>query len=105
MLEAYAWGREFQLRYSKHGPFWACVAGAWFSVFPNNNTSFVALEAANATFGVLGAWLLIGCFAQGWARHAATLLLLATPFYTFQAYKYNANTIFISLWPWTLYFL
>ena len=104
VLEAYAWGQEFQLGYSKHGPFWACVAGAWFSVFPANNTSFVALEAANATFGVLGAWLLIGCFAQGWARHAATLLLLATPFYTFQAYKYNANTIFISLWPWTLYF-
>ena len=48
--------------------------------------------------------MLIGLFTKGWERHAATLLLVATPFYTFNAYKYNANTIFISLWPWTLYF-
>jgi Dolichyl-phosphate-mannose-protein mannosyltransferase len=41
---------------------------------------------------------------DGKARYAAALLLLATPFYTFLAYRYNANTIFISLWPWTLYF-
>ena len=26
-----------------------------------------------------------------------------TPFYSFLAYKYNANSIFLSLWPWTLY--
>ena len=58
----------------------------------------------NATLGLFGAWMLIGLFSKGWERHAATLLLVATPFYTFNAYKYNANTIFISLWPWTLYF-
>jgi 4-amino-4-deoxy-L-arabinose transferase-like glycosyltransferase len=104
LFEAYAWGQEFQLGYHQHGPFWAWVAGAWFLLFPNTNTSFVILEALNATLGLLGASKLIGLFARGWQRHAATLLLLATPFYTFNAYKYNANTIFVSLWPWTLYF-
>ncbi len=104
LLEAYAWGQEFQLGYNQHGPFWAWIAGAWFLLFPNTNTSFVALEALNATLGLFGAWMLIGLFTKGWERHAATLLLVATPFYTFNAYKYNANTIFISLWPWTLYF-
>ncbi len=104
LLEAYAWGQEFQLGYNQHGPFWAWIAGAWFLVFPNTNTSFVLLEAFNATLGLFGAWKLIGLFTKGWERHAATLLLVATPFYTFNAYKYNANTIFISLWPWTLYF-
>ena len=30
---------------------------------------------------------------------------MLTPFYTFQAYKYNARTsIFVSLWPWALYY-
>jgi Dolichyl-phosphate-mannose-protein mannosyltransferase len=104
LFEAYAWGKEFQLGYNQHGPFWAWIAGAWFLLFPNTNTSFVLLQALNATLGLFGAWMLIGLFTKGWERHAATLLLVATPFYTFNAYKYNANTIFISLWPWTLYF-
>ncbi len=104
LLEAYAWGHEFQLGYNQHGPFWAWIAGGWFLLFPNTNASFVLLESLNATLGLLGAWLLIGLFAEGRARQAATLLLVATPFYTFFSFKYNANTIFISLWPWALYF-
>jgi len=104
LLEAYAWGQEFQLGYNQHGPFWAWIAGAWFLLFPKTNASFVLLEAINAALGLLGAWLLIGLFAKGRTRDAAALLLLATPFYTYMAYKYNANTILISLWPWTLFF-
>ncbi len=96
--------RSSNFGYNQHGPFWAWIAGAWFLLFPNTNTSFVLLEAVNATLGIFGVWMLVGLFTRGWERHAATLLLLATPFYTFNAYKYNANTIFISLWPWTLYF-
>ena len=93
-----------QLGYDKHGPFWAWIAGAWFLLFPASNSSFILLEGLNATLGLWGAWKLIGLFSKGWTRHAANLLLIATPFYTFQAYKYNANTIFLSLWPWTLFF-
>jgi hypothetical protein len=104
LLEAYAWGQEFQLGYNQHGPFWAWIAGAWFLLFPKTNASFVLLEALNATLGLWGAWRLIGLFVKGWTRHAAALLLVATPFYTFLAFKYNANTILISLWPWTLFF-
>lgn len=103
LLEAYAWGKEFQLGYNQHGPFWAWIAGAWFLVFPKTNASFVLLEAINSALGLLGAWMLIGLFAKGWTRHAAALLLLATPLYTIMAFKYNANTIFVSLWPWTLF--
>ena len=43
-------------------------------------------------------------FASGAKRWAAFTLLLLTPFYTFGCYKYDANTIFLSIWPWTLYF-
>jgi hypothetical protein len=104
MLEAYAWGREFRLGYNQHGPFWAWNAGFWFLVFPNTNTSFILLAVLNATIGLWGAWRLIGLFAQGRQRDTAALLLLATPFYTFLSFKYNANTIFLSLWLWTLFF-
>ena len=58
----------------------------------------------NAGLGLYGSWMLIGDFAEGDKRLAATALLLLTPFYTFLALKYNANSIFLSLWPWTMHF-
>ena len=104
MAEAYVWGQEFQLGYNQHPPFWAWICGAWFSVFPRAGWAFAILSSLNAGIGLLGAWRLIGRFAEGEKRSAATLLLLLTPFYTFLSYKYNANSIFLSIWPWTLYF-
>ena len=101
--EAWAWGREFQLGYYKHPPFWAWIAGLWFMVMPQRNWAFSLLAVLNANVGLLGAWALIGRFTSGEKRAAATLLLLATPLYTFLCFKYNANTIFLSLWPWTGY--
>lgn len=104
MAEAYAWGREFQLGYNQHPPFWAWICGAWFSVFPRADWSFAILASLNAAVGLAGSWRLIGLFAQGDKRVAATILLLVTPFYTFLSHKYNANSIFLSIWPWTLFF-
>jgi 4-amino-4-deoxy-L-arabinose transferase-like glycosyltransferase len=102
--EAYVWGREFQLGYAKHPPFWAWICGLWFSVFPRTAWAFATLTSLNAGFGLCGAWMLIGDFADGRKRTAATVLLLLTPFYTFLSYRYNANSIFLSIWPWTLHF-
>ena len=103
MAEAYAWGREFQLGYNQHPPFWAWICGAWFALAPRAGWSFALLASLNAAIGVAGSWRLIGLFAQGDKRVAAVALLLATPFYTFLSHKYNANSIFLSIWPWTLF--
>ena len=104
MAEAYAWGREFQLGYEKHPPFWAWIVGLWFEVLPRADWAFILLAVLNAGLGLYGSWMLIGDFAEGDKRLAATALLLLTPFYTFLALKYNANSIFLSLWPWTMHF-
>lgn len=104
MTEAYAWGREFQLGYWKHPPFWAWVCGAWFLVIPRYGAMFALLSATNTTIGLWGVWRLVGLFARGEKRVAATAMFLLTPFPTFWAYKYNANSIFLSVWPWTLFF-
>ncbi len=104
MAEAYAWGREFQLGYSQHPPFWAWICGLWFSLFPRTQWAFALLSSLNAGIGLWGAWMLLGDFAEGRKRMAAWALLLLTPMYTFYAYKYNANTIFLSIWPWTLHY-
>jgi 4-amino-4-deoxy-L-arabinose transferase-like glycosyltransferase len=104
MSEAYAWGHEFQLGYNQHPPFWAWICGLWFSVFPRTGWAFALLSSLNAGIGLWGAWLLLGHFAGGEKRVAAWALLLLTPLYTFYAYKYNANIIFLSIWPWTLHY-
>jgi 4-amino-4-deoxy-L-arabinose transferase-like glycosyltransferase len=104
MLEAYSWGREFQLGYFKHPPFWAWIAGAWFEVFPRSNWAFYLLGTLNSGIGVIGAWRLIGLLARDADRFNATALLLLLPAYTVQGHQYNANFILVSLWPWTAYF-
>src|SRR5262249_8900619 len=76
MTEAYVWGREFQLGYFKHPPFWSWIAGLWFLVLPQRDWAFNLLSMVNANLGLLGAWKLIGCFAGGERRLTATLLLL-----------------------------
>lgn len=105
VAEAYVWGREFRLGYHQHPPFWAWVAGLWFLIFPSKVWAFNLLAVLNSAIGLAGSWRLIGLFSRGAERFAAFALLLLTPFYTFMCYKYNANTIFLSVWPWTLYFL
>lgn len=104
MAEAYAWGQEFQLGYNQHPPFWAWICGLWFAIFPRTGWAFALLSSLNAAIGLWGAWMLIGDFTEGRKRVAAWALLLLTPLYTFYAYKYNANIIFLSIWPWTLHY-
>ena len=48
MAEAYIWGREFQLGYFQHPPFWAWIAGIWFEVFPRADWAFALLAMFNA---------------------------------------------------------
>ncbi len=102
MAEAYAWGRQFQWGYNQHPPFWAWICGAWFRVLPRQIWSFAALSSLNAGIGLWGGWVAMGEFVTGPRREAGLLLLLLTPLYTFYAYKYDANTIFLSVWPWML---
>jgi 4-amino-4-deoxy-L-arabinose transferase-like glycosyltransferase len=104
MVETYVWGLEFRMGYFEHPPLTGWIAGLWFKVFPRADWAFYLLATLNAGLGLYGSWMLIGDFATGDRRLAATALLLLTPFYTFLALKYHVNTIFLSLWPWTMHF-
>src|SRR5471032_678525 len=74
--EAYVWGREFQLGYYKHPPFWAWIAGVWFLVAPRTNWAFDMLTMVNAGVGLLGVWYVAGLYFQDRRRELAVLLLL-----------------------------
>ena len=103
-LEAYAWGREFRLGYYKHPPFWAWVAGLWFMVLPKTDWCFWLLSELNGALGLAGAYALMGRFCGQRTRLLCVFLLMLTPFYQFNALRFNANTILLSIWPWTMYF-
>ncbi len=103
-LEAFAWGREFRLGYYKHPPFWAWVAGLWFKISPKTDWSFWLLAELNGALGLAGAYALMGRFCGQNKRVICLLLLMLTPFYQFNALRFNANTVLLSIWPWTMYF-
>jgi 4-amino-4-deoxy-L-arabinose transferase-like glycosyltransferase len=100
MAEAWAWGKELQLGYFKHPPFWAWVTYAWFQVFPIEDWSAYLFTALNSAIGI---YCVARCneyfVADRRLAHALAWLLILVPAYTFLAMKMNANTIHLSLWP------
>ena len=104
MSEAYVWGREFQWGYHQHSPFWAWICGLWFLIAPHEIVWFGVLSAINSAVGLIGVWWATGAFVRGPKRTAALALALIIPGFSLMAFKYNANTIFLSLWPFTLGF-
>lgn len=104
MLENYAWGMEWQAGYHKHPPLFAWITAAWFSVFPRSDFSYFALAASNAAVGLLGIVALGRRYVAPALAVVAGLAMAVTPPYGSLAIKFNANTVLLSLWPWTAYF-
>lgn len=103
MLENYAWAREWQLGYYKHPPFYSWIVGIWFLVFPRTEWAYYLLSSVNVAAGLAGIWALAGQFLKSDARILSVLLLTFMPYYNYMASNFNANTILLSLWPWTVY--
>lgn len=102
MTEAFSWGQEMQWGYYKHPPFYAWVVRAWFSVWPTTDWAFYLLSSINSAIGLAAVWAIAGRYLAGPARLAAVLLLEFLPFYTFQSFNFNANSVLLSLWPLTV---
>lgn len=104
MLENYSWGIAWQAGYYKHPPLFAWIAAAWFSVFPHTDAAYFALSVVNAVLGVCGVVALARRFLPAREAAVAGLAMAVSPVYTTLAIKFNANTVLLSLWPWTAYF-
>jgi 4-amino-4-deoxy-L-arabinose transferase-like glycosyltransferase len=103
MLEAWAWARQPQLGYYKHPPFYAWVVAGWFKLFPRQDWAFYLLAMANVGLGYAGVYALARRFVGPALALAAVLLLSFTPWTTYMASNFNANTILLSIWPWAAY--
>ena len=108
MVENYAWGQTWEWGSFKHPPLFAWLVRLWFSVFPTEVWAYFLLSYVNAAVGALG----IVALAALWlppsldvrrdnARLLALLFALASLPYANLAAKFNADTVLLSLWPWT----
>ncbi|AQG99680.1 glycosyltransferase [Burkholderia sp. KK1] len=103
MIENYAWGIEWQAGY-KHPPLFAWITAAWFRVFPHSDIAYFVLSALNAMTGLLGIVALAGCFVPRRVAVIAGVAMAVSPLYSNLAIKFNANSVLLSVWPWTAYF-
>jgi Dolichyl-phosphate-mannose-protein mannosyltransferase len=104
MLEAWSWGQQWQLGYYKHPPFYAWITAAWFQVWPRTDWAFYLLSNVNVGIGLIGVWMIARCLlASHFGAVASVILLTLTPFYNVMASNFNANTVLLSLWPWTTF--
>ncbi|TKC86691.1 glycosyltransferase family 39 protein [Trinickia terrae] len=104
MIENYVWGAEWQAGYAKHPPLFAWITAAWFEVFPHTDFAYFGLSAVNALAGLLGIVALAGRFLPRRLAIAAGLAMAVSPLYSNLAIKFNANSVLLSVWPWTAYF-
>lgn len=106
MAENWVWGKEWQLGYWKHPPFFAWVTAAWFAVLPRADWAYYLLAAVNSAVGLAGVWAATGVVdrdREGGGRRRRLLAVAAlalTPIYGFLALKFNANAILLAVWPW-----
>lgn len=101
MLENFAWSQTIEWGTYKHPPFFSWVVAVWFRIFPKTNVSYYLLSYVNSGIGLIGIYYLCRAFGlRKIALASALLMAFALPYSTL-AGKFNANSILLSLWPWT----
>jgi len=101
MLENFAWSQTIEWGTYKHPPFFSWIVAAWFKFLPKTNVSYYLLSYINSGIGLIGIYFLCRAFGhKKFALAAALLISMALPYSTL-AGKFNANTVLLSLWPWT----
>lgn len=111
MVENYAWSQTWTLGSFKHPPLFVWMVKLWFMIFPTQVWAYYILSYLNAGLGMLGVvalanlWLPKRNHTERRSIYALMVLvftLLGLP-YANLASKFNADTVLLSLWPWTAY--
>jgi 4-amino-4-deoxy-L-arabinose transferase-like glycosyltransferase len=95
--ELVAWSRQPAWGY-KHPPMSAWIAALWFAVFPVADWSAFLLAMVVSGSAIWIAWRICrACLPPDrWPLALAMLFLI--PLYSFQAAKFNANTVMMPFW-------
>jgi hypothetical protein len=106
MVEAFAWGQEWQWGTNKHPPMSGWMAAGWFALVPTTDAMYYLLNQVNLA---LALWLLALamriCMRWEQVLLAIVLTSLGTHFGPDQGFKFNANTAllpFVAGFTWSL---
>jgi 4-amino-4-deoxy-L-arabinose transferase-like glycosyltransferase len=111
MIENYAWSQTLAWGSFKHPPLFAWMVRAWFTVFPTRVWAYYLLSYVNAGAGLAGILFLARLCLPGevtadrrdaFLAVVVVLAVLSAP-YSNLAAKFNADTVQLSLWPWTAF--
>jgi len=105
VIEALAWGQDFDLGYNKHPPLSAWIPGLLFKIFGNKDWIYYLLSQVFIVISFLFLWKLSSLFLK--KKTQILLSILATEgiaFYTFDTPQFNVNICQIPLWIGTVYF-
>lgn len=105
VIEALAWGQDFDLGYSKHPPLSAWIPGLFFKIFGNKDWIYYLLSQVFIVISFAFLWKLSSFFLKKKIQILLSILTLeGIAFFTFETPQFNVNICQIPLWIGTVYF-
>ena len=105
VIEALAWGQDFDLGYNKHPPLSAWIPGLIFKIFGNKDWVYYLLSQIFIVISFVFLWKLSSFFLKKKSQILLSVLTIeGIAFYTFETPQFNVNICQIPLWIGTIYF-
>ena len=105
VIEALAWGQDFDLGYSKHPPLSAWIPGLFFKIFGNKDWIYYLLSQVFIVISFVFLWELSSFFLKKKIQILLSILTLeGIAFFKFETPQFNVNICQIPLWIGTVYF-
>ena len=105
VIEALAWGQDFDLGYNKHPPLSAWIPGLLFKIFGNKDWIYYLLSQVFIVISFIFLWKLSSFFLKNKSQIVLSILVIeGIAFYTFETPQFNVNICQIPLWIGTVYF-
>ncbi len=105
VIEALAWGQNFDLGYNKHPPLSAWIPGLLFKIFGNKDWIYYLLSQVFIVISFIFLWKLSSFFLKkNYQILLSVLTIESIAFFTFETPQFNVNICQIPLWIGTVYF-
>jgi 4-amino-4-deoxy-L-arabinose transferase-like glycosyltransferase len=105
VIEALAWGQDFDLGYNKHPPLSAWIPGLLFKIFGNKDWIYYLLSQVFIVISFIFLWKLSSFFLKkNYQILLSVLTIEGIAFFTFETPQFNVNICQIPIWIGTVYF-
>jgi len=105
VIEALAWGQNFDLGYNKHPPLSAWIPGLLFKIFANKDWVYYLLSQIFVIISFIFLWKISSIFFKKKTEILLAILSIeGIALFNFETPQFNVNICQIPLWIITVYF-